>query len=92
MLDRLIRLDSCTRPGLSEAEFRRLFAKCRCGLVTTRRVFRAHVCTTETVIASNRPEIIDLTAEEGDEAGFVSAGPSDRIIVDLTADSEDEEP
>jgi hypothetical protein len=40
----LERLDSDRRPGITEAQFRRLFAKCKCGMVTTRRVFKNHAC------------------------------------------------
>ena len=91
MLDRLILLDSCTRPGLSKAEFNRLFAKCRCGLVTTRRVFRMHICTTGATMAQNPPVVIDLTADDSNESESVSSGSSNHIIIDLTADSEDEQ-
>jgi hypothetical protein len=89
VLDRLIRLDSCTRPGISEAEFHRLFVKCRCGLVTTRRVFRAHVCAVPTGVIRNQPVVIDLTSEDNDES--VAADPSNNIIIDLTTDSEDDD-
>ena len=77
------------RPGLSEAEFRRLFAKCRCGLVMTRRVFRMHICITGVTTAQNPPVVIDLT-DDSNESESVSSGPSNHII-DLTADSGDEQ-
>lgn len=73
--DRLLRLDSWASPGLSEADFRRLFAMCHCGIITTRRVFRGHICAFKPA-----PVIIDLTVD-ADE------GP---VIIDLTGDSEDE--
>lgn len=43
-LDKLLRLDSWINPGIDESEFRKLFVKCRCGMMTTRRVFKDHVC------------------------------------------------
>jgi hypothetical protein len=79
-LDRLLRLDSHTRPGLSEAEFNRLFAKCDCGLLMTRRVFRNHVCA----IVQNPSAVIDLTEDDH------GSDDTPRIIIDLTADSDDD--
>jgi len=61
-LDRLMRLDSWARPGLPEADFKRLFAKCRCGLVMTQRVFKNHICA-----VAAAPVVIDLTLETSDE-------------------------
>jgi hypothetical protein len=84
VLDRLLRLDSWTRPGLSEPEFNRLFAKCQCGLVTTRRVFRNHICPVAEAVIWNPPEVIDLTSDDDD---IFENDPS-RIIIDLTADSD----
>jgi hypothetical protein len=82
-LDRLLRLDSWTRPGLSKLEFNRLFAKCDCGLVMARRVFRNHVCAlAEVAVRSDPPVVIDLTSDD-DSVG-------EGIIIDLTSDSEDE--
>jgi len=69
-LDQLLSLDSISRPGLSEIEFRRLFTKCRCGKVTTRRVFKEHIC----FIAQDPPTILDLTNSDNDS------------VIDLTAD------
>lgn len=91
VLDRLLRLDSFTRPGLSEPEFNRLFAKCHCGLVMTRRVFRNHICALAmvgVVAHSNRPAIIDLTSDGDNDS--VGEGPS-HMIIDLTLDSDDEQ-
>ena len=90
MLGRLILLDSCTRPGLSEADFHRLFAKCRCGLVMTRRVFGMHICITGEAGVRNPPVVIDLTADDRDEPEPASSGPSNYII-NLTTDSGDEQ-
>jgi len=39
-----MRLDSWTQPGLTEAQFQALFARCACGLVMTRRIFEDHDC------------------------------------------------
>src|SRR6202044_4148773 len=72
VLGRFTRLNSSVSPGLSEAEFRGLFAKCRCGLITTRRVFKAHNC------APVNPIIIDLTLDDDNEP---TDGP---IVIDLT--------
>jgi hypothetical protein len=55
VIEQLLRLDTSRRPGLSESDFIRLFAKCSCGLIMTRRVFRDHVCA---------PTIIDLTTDD----------------------------
>jgi len=44
-IEQLLRLDTSRRPGLSEHEFMKLFAKCSCGMIMTRRVFRDHICT-----------------------------------------------
>jgi hypothetical protein len=63
-------------PGLPEGDFRKLFAKCRCGLVMTRRVFEHHLCT----VAAVSPVIIDLTSDTSD----------DDDVIDLTGDSDDE--
>lgn len=88
-LDQFLRLDSNLRPGLLQAEFDRLFAKCNCGLLMTRRVFRNHVCTVALAVARDPPMIIDLTGDDGGSGDFSGNGTS-HIIIDLTADSEDE--
>ena len=80
VLDCLMRLNSIDKPGLSEAEFKRLFALCRCGLIMTQQVFEGHTCRPV-------PVIIDLTSDESED----SAGTeSDPIIIDLTGDSDDD--
>lgn len=50
-------LDSRVRPGVTDDEFQRLFARCECGLISTKRAFRDHSCT---------KEVIDLTSAAGD--------------------------
>jgi len=88
-LDRLLRLDSWIRPGLSGPEFNRLFARCNCGLIMTRRVFRNHICAAAPAVARNPPAIIDLTADNDGSDDFANRDPS-RMIIDLTADSDED--
>jgi hypothetical protein len=76
--DLLHRLDSRVKPGLSEPEFRRLFAKCVCGLVMTRRVFWDHDCVEN--------DVIDLTSDTSEDASEASG----QVIIDLT-DTDSEE-
>jgi len=70
-------LNSRVRPGLSEAEFKRLFARCSCGLIMTRRVFGNHACLPVA------PTVIDLTSDSDDDL----ASP---IVIDLTGESDDD--
>jgi hypothetical protein len=58
-IDKFLKLDSWGRAGLRETEFKKLFAKCACGLVMTRRVFQDHDC----VVAVVPRTIIDLTSD-----------------------------
>jgi hypothetical protein len=88
VLDRLLRLDSWARSGLSESEFNRLFAKCRCGLIMTRRVFRGHICAVAVGTMRKKPAVIDLTLDEGDN--FVRERSSQLNVIDLTMDSDEE--
>jgi hypothetical protein len=88
VLNRLLRLDSWARSGLSESEFNRLFAKCRCGLIMTRRVFRGHICAVAAGTMQKTPVVIDLTLDEGDN--FVRERSSQLDIIDLTMDSDKE--
>ncbi|KIM73385.1 hypothetical protein PILCRDRAFT_15292 [Piloderma croceum F 1598] len=88
VLNRLLRLDSWARSGLSESEFNRLFAKCRCGLIMTRRVFRGHICAVAAGTMQKTPAVIDLTLDEGDN--FVRERSSQLDIIDLTMDSDKE--
>jgi hypothetical protein len=55
--EQLEKLDFFYRPGLTESEFKRLFAKCRCGIIVTRRMFHMHECMKEVVV-------VDLTVED----------------------------
>jgi len=73
------------RPGLSELEFAKLFAKCRCGLVMTRRVFKDHMCFVPTRLPT--PAVIDLTSDADDTS--VELGGAHPII-DPTGDSDDD--
>lgn len=86
MLDRLLRLDSHARPGLTEREFNRLFAKCNCGLITTRRVFADHSCAAAMpqLIVGSLPTVIDLTSDDSDSD--LSSRAASPIIIDLTID------
>jgi hypothetical protein len=77
-LIRLLKLDSS---GLSAADFKKLFAMCHCGLVTTRRIFRDHICA-----GAAAPVIIDLTSDTSDD----EAQPSGPIVIDLTGDSDED--
>jgi hypothetical protein len=79
-LDQLLRLDSWVNPGLSQVDFRKLFAMCRCGLVMTRRVFQDHTCARSPPIVP----VIDLTGDAEDS-------PSRPVVIDLTGDSDSDE-
>jgi len=48
-------LESRPYPGVTELEFYKLFAKCDCGLITTKKAFSKHRC---------QNEVIDLTGED----------------------------
>ncbi|KIM78742.1 hypothetical protein PILCRDRAFT_90500 [Piloderma croceum F 1598] len=65
-LNQLKSLDCWRRPGILESDFVKLFAKCRCGLIMTRRVFRSHIC-----VARPPPVVIDLTIDSDDEIPIV---------------------
>jgi hypothetical protein len=66
-LDKLLKLDSFTKPGLTAVEFRRFLTQCiSCQLIMTRRTFERHNCIGE---AGRRDhgtdsEVIDLTSED----------------------------
>src|SRR5882762_10415961 len=68
--DKLVRLDAMVKPGLTETEFRKLFAKCRCGKVTTHWAFKQHI----SLIVPVAPVVIDLTHSD------------DNSVTDLTTD------
>lgn len=70
--DQLTSLDSWRRPGILESDFVKLFTKCRCGLITTRRVFRNHICAVKPA-----PVVIDLTLDFDDQVP---------VVIDLTND------
>jgi len=55
----LFKLHSWNRPGLTEVQFRSLFAKCRCGLITTRETFDEHDCNH----SLRHSDVIDLTSD-----------------------------
>jgi len=91
MLDRLLKLDSWATPGLSEPEFRKLFSKCVCGLVMTRRVYQQHICAVAaaTVQVRKRRAIIDLTSDLSDSDDSAE-GRNAESAIDLTmSDNED---
>ena len=58
VFDQILRLDSLTQPGLPEADFKKLFVRCGCGLVMTTRSFGIHQCLK---VLEKEPVIIDLT-------------------------------
>ena len=58
----LLQLDSAVRPGLSELDFRALFAKCGCGLIMTRKAFGSHYCATPSQPGVD--DIIEITDSE----------------------------
>jgi hypothetical protein len=61
--DRLLKLDSFTRPGLTEDEFRHFLTRCwGCELIMTRRVFERHDCVGK--VNRGGVEFIDLTVEQ----------------------------
>jgi hypothetical protein len=54
VIDQLLKLDSWVGgSGLPESNFKRLFAKCDCGLVMTRRVFEAHICAVTGILSKS---------------------------------------
>ncbi|KAG2049881.1 hypothetical protein BDR06DRAFT_1011811 [Suillus hirtellus] len=65
VFDRLLKLDSFTRPGLTEGEFRHFLTRCNgCELIMTRRMFELHNCVGR---AEADTEVIDLTTEDNDQ-------------------------
>jgi hypothetical protein len=68
VFDQLLKLDFFVGgSGLSESDFKRLFAKCTCGLVMTHSAFEEHACA----VASNdgpgnNSVVIDLTVDSDD--------------------------
>jgi hypothetical protein len=61
--DRLLKLDSFTRPGITEDEFRGFLTRCNdCELIMTRRMFEHHNCIGK--VERGDTEVIDLTIED----------------------------
>ena len=68
--EKLLRLDSVTRPGLPEADFRALFTICsHCRWIMTTDAFQFHQCL---LAIPFHPVVIDLTR--------------DASVIDLTGD------
>jgi hypothetical protein len=65
--ENFFKLDSWGRAGLRESEFKKLFAKCICGLVMTTRVFQDHDCA----IAVVPHTIIDLTTDNDNDSAVI---------------------
>jgi hypothetical protein len=60
--EKFLKLNSWGQAGLREREFKKLFAKCVCGLVMTTRVFQDHDC----VVTAVPHTIINLTSNNDD--------------------------
>jgi hypothetical protein len=58
----LLQLNSAIRLGLSQYDFRALFAKCICGLIMTQAAFCSHYCTT-----AEETDIIEITDSDVEE-------------------------
>jgi hypothetical protein len=56
-------LDSRVRPGVKADEFRRLFVRCDCGYIVTRRAYRNHACAGESMEPAKN-DVIDLTGDD----------------------------
>ena len=77
-LDRLLQLNAQSQPGLTEVEFRKLLARCQCGLIMMNRAFRRHECAQIAVVQHR--VIIDLTSDTDEN--------SQSNIINLTLDSD----
>lgn len=76
----LMRLDSFSGPGLSEAQFRSLFLKCRtCQMYVTRRTADYHTCKINT--SSSSQDYNNQNAES-----HRATMTAERVIIDLTTD------
>ncbi len=98
--DQLLKLDSVSRPGLSELEFRDLFVRCHCGKITTRRVFKEHICaiiphvpasafvdlTGSSSVSSDDKPLIDLTSS--DDETLQTESSDDSSLIDLTSEDD----
>jgi hypothetical protein len=81
-----------TRPGLSEQEFKDLFAKCPCGLVMTRRSFKGHTCAQPQ--QGSGSQVIDLTWDSEDDIdvgmdSVIDLTTDSDFVIDLTSDADD---
>jgi hypothetical protein len=73
--------------GISAAEFRELFAMCRCRRVFTRRVFEHHKERCPTIAAARVQANIESDVEtDHDDDHIPSSRPT---FIDLTSDSDD---
>lgn len=80
--DQLSTLNTPVRPGLYESEFLKLWAKCTCGLIMTRRVFRFHVCVDIINISSDSD-----VGEDGDSDSDADDDDTSAVdAIDLTID------
>lgn len=63
--ERILALD---KNGLPVADFDRMFSRCACGLVMTRRVFVNHDCAAQSAysLALSSTEVVDLTGNSSD--------------------------
>ncbi|KAG1796118.1 hypothetical protein EV424DRAFT_1353269 [Suillus variegatus] len=70
VFDKLLKLGSFCRPGLTQAEFHHFLTRCNgCDLIMTRRMFKHHDCVGSGMRRGNseKTEVIDLTSDsEGD--------------------------
>lgn len=65
VLDWLFRLDAVVSPGITQAQFRRLFARCSdCGSVMTKRVFPGHECIEQTAANDTDSSVINLVSDD----------------------------
>ena len=54
------------KPGISLSQFKNIFARCQCGVMTTRATFRNHYCGYMLTVSERRSEVIQ--AEDLDDA------------------------
>lgn len=82
----LLQLHSPIRPGLSESEFRSLFASCSCGLIMTKTAFSAHRCPIlgGQVVDNSDEDEIDVESE--DEELYEILG-CDEIVIEGSDDA-----
>jgi hypothetical protein len=73
----LLKLDAPVGAGLSDLEFMKLFVKCGCGLLMTRRSFEGHTCAVPAIGVQPPVNVIDLTSDSDESVNGV---------IDLTHD------